>query len=152
MPKRGELVLAAGRTWLRTPFHWEASLKGVGADCKGLLGGAARECGFPEGNTMEAVLVGYARHIDEAKLLAGLDRLFDRVPCDLGQAEPGDVLAFRIRDRVQHLGLYGGDGTRHTVLHAYSGNPSMVLEMPLERMWTKRLAGVWRWRELGGGD
>lgn len=148
MPERGELALAAARTWVGTPFHWEASLKGVGADCRGLLTGAARECGFPEAVELEANLVGYSRRINEGALMAGLDRLFDRQPSDIGLARPGDVLAFRIKRKVQHLGIYGGGNPGHSMVHAYIGEPNHVLEMPLGKFWLGRLAGVWRWREL----
>lgn len=149
--------MAAARGWCGTPFHWEASLKDVGADCRGVLSGAARECDRPEADEIEAQVVGYSRRIDEAKLIAGLDRLFDcqfldlraEHQLDLGQLYPGDVLGFRIQRKLQHLGIYTGDGARHMMVHAYSGTPSRVLEMPLGAFWLGRLAGVWRWR---GGD
>lgn len=143
----GFQVAAEARTWTGTPFRWEASLKGIGADCKGLLAGAARACGLPEGDELEARVVGYSRTINPAKLEAGLDRLFDR-QADGAIMEPGDVLAFRIRGKVQHLGIYTGDGHRHTMVHAYSGNPAQVVEVPLGRFWMNRLAGVWRWRRV----
>lgn len=146
MPSRGELAYAAARTWVHTPFHWEQCLKGVGCDCRGVLTGAARDCGFPEAAALEANLVGYSRRINEAKLLAGLDRLFDRQPLDIAHAVTGDVLAFRIQRKVQHLGIYGRDGLRHTMVHAYSGEPYEVVEVPLGQFWLGRLAGVWRWR------
>ena len=128
----------AARGWLGTPFHWEASLKGVGVDCRGLLTGVARDCGRPEAATVEANLVGYSRHIDETALLAGLDRLFKRKSAP----KPGDVLAFRIRGKVQHLGICTGD----RFVHAYSLPPRQVIETPLTGIWLNRLAGVWAWR------
>lgn len=131
-------VAIAAREWVGTPFHWEASVKGVGTDCRGLLTGVARDCGRPEAETVEANLVGYSRRIDSAALIAGLDRLFVRKE----GPGPGDVLAFRIRDKVQHLGICTGD----RFVHAYSLQPRQVIETPLSGLWLNRLAGVWAWR------
>jgi hypothetical protein len=33
----GERIATAAREWIGTPFHWEASVKGVGVDCRGRL-------------------------------------------------------------------------------------------------------------------
>jgi NlpC/P60 family putative phage cell wall peptidase len=140
--------MRVAREWLGTPFHWEASVKGVGCDCRGLLAGVARELGRPEAAAIEANLVGYSRRIDEVALLAGLDRLFDPRSA---APELGDVLAFRIpvlRSRkVQHLGLYAGNDR---VIHAYSRDPAQVIESPIAGMAAQaiELAGVWRWKPL----
>jgi len=149
----GDHVAAAALGWVGTPFRWEASLKGVGVDCRGVLSGVARECGLPEAAEIEARVVGYSRRINEAALMAGLDRLFDRQP-GLNDLRPGDVLGFRIQRKLQHLGIYTGDGTSHRMVHAYSGDPAQVIEAPLGRFWMGRLAGVWRWRvpEGQGGN
>jgi cell wall-associated NlpC family hydrolase len=70
-------------------------------------------------------------------LLAGLDRLFKRK----NAPKPGDVLAFRIRGKVQHLGICTGG----RFVHAYSLPPRQVIETPLAGLWLNRLAGVWGW-------
>lgn len=132
--------------WVGTPFHWEASLRGVGVDCRGLLTGVARDLGRPEADTIEAQLVGYSRRIDETALLAGLDRLFVRRAAD-AVPQPGEILAFRIQRKVQHLGIaLGAD----SFVHAYSHDPARVLVSPLDPiLWRRRLAGVWAWRHIG---
>lgn len=150
----GAAIAVAAQGWVGTPFRWEASLKGVGADCRGVLSGAARECGRAEANELEARVAGYSRRISEAALTAGLDRLLDpvwrdRPPGPAPEFRAGDVLGFRIQRKLQHLGIYTGDGTRHTMVHAYSGDPAQVIETPVGRFWLARLAGVWRWRGVG---
>lgn len=141
----GDQVVDAALGWVGTPVRWEASLKGKGADCRGLLSGAARECGRPEADELEARVVGYSRRIDEVALVAGLNRLFDPVPVD--KLQRGDVLAFRVQRIVQHLGIYTGDGTKHRMVHAYMGDPAVVIDVPLSEFWRHRLAGAWRWRD-----
>ncbi len=135
--------MAEARSWLGTPVRWEASVKGVGADCRGLLAGAARECGRPEALEIEARLVGYSRRIDEQALVRGLNRLFDPV-ADCEEARPGDVLAFRINRKIQHLGIANG---QRGMIHAYMSDPAQVVEVPLGTFWAARLAGIWRWRD-----
>ena len=153
----GAQIAAAAREWVGTPFVWEASLKGVGADCRGVLAGAARDCGRAEAAEFEARVAGYSRRIDEDALRAGLDRLFDPVPVD-ADLRLGDVLGFRIQHRMQHLAICTGDGGEcggaPMMVHAYSGTPHQVVETPIGGFWMRRLAGVWRWRERGarGGD
>lgn len=152
---RGEQLVGELRLWVGTPVRWEASLKGVGCDCKGMIVGAARQLGWPEGDALEAGAAGYAGRIDEAALLAGLDRLLDRLP-DTAELRAGDVLAFRYPARhrgsdgrraatVQHLAVYAGSNGR--MIHAFMSDPALVCEVPLDRFWRKRLAGAWRWRD-----
>ena len=43
-----ERVIAAARGWLGTPYHDQASVKGVGCDCLGLVRGVWRELHGPE--------------------------------------------------------------------------------------------------------
>lgn len=142
MPDLGEQIAAAAREWIGTPFHWEASLRGEGVDCRGLLTGVARDCGLAEAAEIEARLVGYSLQIDEAELLSGMARLFDIVPLESARIA-GDILGFRIQRKIQHLGIYVGSGR---MIHAYSGNPGQVVEVPLGLHWSCRVACVWRWR------
>ena len=43
-----ERVVAAARGWLGTPYHDQASVRGVGCDCLGLVRGVWRELYGPE--------------------------------------------------------------------------------------------------------
>ena len=151
-------IVAEARTWIGTPVVWEASLKGVGCDCRGLVAGVARELGRPEAAELEARVVGYAGRIEETALLAGLDRLFLRQAQDERggwSLAPGDVLAFRYPNKrrqmtVQHLAIATTEGR---MVHAYMGDPARVCEVPIGAFWSRRLAGVWRWRaEKAGGE
>ena len=144
---RGAQALATAREWLGTPVRWEASLKGVGCDCRGLLAGVCRENGWPEGDSLWGTMVGYSRRVDERVFLEGLDRLFLRVwpTAPLLEAKPlaGDILAFRIKGRAQHLAIATGDGR---MVHAYQTTPAQVIEQDIGTFWGNRLAGVWTWR------
>ena len=43
-----EMVIATARSWLGTPYHNQASLRGVGCDCLGLVRGIWRDLYGPE--------------------------------------------------------------------------------------------------------
>ncbi len=47
-------IVAAGRGWIGTPYRHQASLKGVGADCLGLVRGLWRELIGPEPEVLPA--------------------------------------------------------------------------------------------------
>ncbi len=47
-------VVAAARNWLGTPYRHQASVKGVGADCLGLVRGVWREVAGEEPETVPA--------------------------------------------------------------------------------------------------
>jgi NlpC/P60 family putative phage cell wall peptidase len=48
IPADSERVIAVARSWLGTPYHDQASVRGVGCDCLGLVRGVWRELHGPE--------------------------------------------------------------------------------------------------------
>lgn len=138
----GEDVIAEAREWLGTPFQWQASLKGVGCDCKGLIWGVARALGLPEAAAAYASVADYSSKVPIHLLRKGLAETLQPVETP----EPGDVLLMRMAGRPQHLGFFAG---KH-VIHTYSRGPaSMVIPTPIEtafRAWP--LAAVYRFPSL----
>lgn len=137
----GEQVWTEALTWRGTPFHWQASLKGVGADCFGFAPiGVARELGRPEANGAPPHVRNYDRRVPVDALKAGLAEWFDpaRTPA------LGDLLLLRFAGKPQHLAIYGGE----TVLHTYNVGPKQVIEQSfavVTRRWP--IDSIWRWRE-----
>jgi NlpC/P60 family putative phage cell wall peptidase len=134
-------IVAEAEAWLGTPFHWQASLKGVGCDCKGLIWGVARELGLPEAASLYAQIADYGARVPVETLLAGLQATLTRTAF----AQPGDVLLFRMAGRPQHLGLHAGD----RVIHTYNGGPRRVISTHLAapaRPWP--LHSAWRFGSL----
>lgn len=137
-------VVAEARAWLGTPFHWQASLKGVGCDCKGLVAGVARELGLPEGDSLHAGLADYGRRVPVSLLQVGLAATLVRV----AEPAPGDVLLLRMGGVPQHLGVHAGDA----LIHTYNGGPRQVIASRLSaalRAWP--LASAWRFGSLDHG-
>jgi NlpC/P60 family putative phage cell wall peptidase len=94
MPSPEEIV-AAARSWIGTPYLHQASLKGVGCDCLGLVRGVWRDLLGPE----PEIVPPYAGNWAEG---GGGDPLLEAARRHLTEADPsaygaGDVLLFRYR-------------------------------------------------------
>ena len=132
-------VVEIARTWIGTPYVHQASLRGGGTDCLGLVRGIWRA---RYGNEPEAV-PAYSRDWAEPQgnevLHAAAGRHLIRV--DRGRPlRAGELLLFRMRDVgiAKHLGIVGMAGEVPTFIHAYSGHG--VVETSLSKPWVRRIA------------
>ena len=143
MTTRAELV-AAARAWLGTRWMHQASLRGVGADCIGLIVGVARDCGLPEAAAWAAdpTSKGYGRAPDPAMLLAAAERYLDPIPVDAAVA--GDILLMRFTIEPQHFAIVSALEPR-SIIHAYSG-ARKVVEHRLDELWWSRILRAYRYR------
>lgn len=132
----GDLV-AEARSWIGTPYRHQASVKGAGCDCLGLLRGIWRAVLGGEPDAIPAYSMDWDEVAREEVLMAAAARLLVRR--ERGEMEPGDVLLFRMRgDAVaKHLGLLSGNVA---FIHAYARHG--VVESPLSAPWRRRIAGV----------
>lgn len=134
---RRAAIVAAARLWLGTPYLHQASLRGVGCDCLGLVRGVWREMlgdepemppayspAWAESGGGETLLAAAGRHLSP---VAGLD------------ARPGDVLIFRWRPHLpaKHCAIVA---TTETILHAHDG--AAVAEVAYSPWWRRHLAGA----------
>ena len=63
-------IVAAARSWLGTPYHHQASLRGVGCDCLGLVRGIWRELYGEEPETPPPYGMDWAERSGEERLQA----------------------------------------------------------------------------------
>jgi len=131
-----DAAVAEARDWIGTPYRHQASRKGAGTDCLGLVRGVWRAVAGPEPETPPAYAPDWEGPADAEPLLAALARHFVRAD---GPPQPGDVLAFRMgrRRRVSHLGVLSG---ADRFVHAYAGR--QVCETSYARWWKERLAAA----------
>jgi len=138
-----ERVLAAVQGWVGTPYRHQASRKGVGCDCLGLVLGIWREV---YGAAPEPVPV-YARDWAQARggdpLLEAACRYCIEKP--RGEAAPGDLLLFRWRVGMpaKHMAILL-DSDR--IVHACEGKAVVVTR--LVPQWRKRIAGAFAFPEI----
>lgn len=136
--KRAEIVLAA-EGWIGTPYRHQASLKGAGADCLGLVRGVWRECVGEEPEVIPAYTPDWAEALGEETLLMAARRWMVEMP--VAQARPGDVLIFRMGMGVpaKHCAVMSAP---QLIVHAYWGRS--VVETRLVKWWQRRAVAAFR--------
>jgi cell wall-associated NlpC family hydrolase len=137
----GERVVEEAREWIGTPFKWQQSQKGAGADCKGLIAGIARELGRPEAGSLYAQIADYSPRFDANLLKRGMAEVFDPA----SEMEAGDILLCRHNGRPGHLAIYAGEGY---AIHAQISSKAWVKETQLRALFHfYPLDSIWRWRD-----
>lgn len=130
-------IVAEARGWIGTPYVHQASCKGAGTDCLGLLRGVWRAVLGPEPEVVPAYTPDWSEPgRDEVLLRAAFQWLR---PKPLGAAAPGDVLLFRMRQGsvAKHLGIAAALSPKPSFIHAYTGHG--VVESPLSEPWARRV-------------
>lgn len=130
-------IVKEARAWIGTPYLHQASAKGLGCDCLGLLRGVWRTVCGTEPEVPPAYSVDWDEVGKAEVLLSAAKRHLE--PRDIAELAPGDVILFRMRrDAVaKHLGICSGEGR---FIHAYARHG--VVENSLSAPWRRRIAGV----------
>lgn len=133
------LIVAAARSWIGTPYRHQASLKGVGCDCLGLLRGIWREAIGPEPERMPAYSPDWAEAGRSETLLAAAQSHLAPLPAEGWEA--GDVLVFRWRQGLpaKHCGIAV---SADAMVHAHEG--ASVAEVALTAWWRRHLCAAFR--------
>src|SRR3954447_23831537 len=145
MPQ-SHLILAEARSWIGTPYRHQASLKGVGCDCLGLLRGVWRAVMGAEPETTPPYAPDWAEAGGSEALLAAARRHLAEVNYSLMQ--PGDVLLFRWREGcpAKHCAVATAPDL---MVHAHDG--ASVAEVAIRPWWRRRLAHAFRFPVAGPG-
>lgn len=139
-----DAALQEARRWLGTPYRHQASCRGAGTDCLGLVRGIYRVLYGQEPETIPPYTPAWAEVSGEETLHDAALRHLEPAPLD--DLRAGDVLLFRMMPHspIKHAGILAGTGTSgDTMIHAYSGRA--VCETHLGRWWHTRLAVACRW-------
>ena len=128
-------IIAAARSWLGTPYHDQASLKGVGCDCLGLARGVWREVVGPEPFLIEPYSRGWGETGQIEVLAEGARRMMREIA--MAEIGPGALVLFRMVPRAiaKHVGVMTGPDT---FIHSYERLG--VIEQPLTLAWRRRIA------------
>lgn len=132
-PVLRQQVVATARMWLDTPYQHQASVRGAGCDCLGLIRGIWRALYGAEPEAPPNYTPDWAEECGQETLLQAARRWLR--PTD--DPQPGDVLLFRMRDGspCKHIGILAAPDR---LIHAYWGRA--VVESWLDPFWSRRLA------------
>jgi len=149
-----DAIVAEARSWIGTPYRHQASVKGVGCDCLGLVRGVWRALYGDEPEAVPAYAPDWAEAGRREAFVQAAARHLAPVPLD--QFAPGDVLLFRWRVGfvakhaaiVTETGRGAGQGGNAParMVHAHDG--AAVAEVAIAPWWRRRLAYAFRFPGL----
>lgn len=146
-PQKINLLQAIASTWVGTPFMPNAAIKHAGVCCQKLVGSIYIEAGFlPAGFEIPSGPMDWS-HANTRSLIA---EFVDTQPrfCSIAretfeaiEAQPGDMLGFKIGGCLQHCGiLLAADGR-----FVHCMRPAGILFSNLkEPSFAQRLERIWR--------
>jgi NlpC/P60 family putative phage cell wall peptidase len=132
--RRAEIVEAA-RLWLGTPYHHQASLRGVGCDCLGLVRGVWRDLCGAEPEKPPPYSPSWAESLRQETLALAATRHLLTIA--VSEAQAGDVLLFRWREHLpaKHCAILATPGS---IIHAHDG--ASVAEVAFTPWWRRHLS------------
>lgn len=133
----GDIAADVALSWVGTPYRHQASCKGAGTDCLGLLRGVWRELIGAEPETIPAYSADWSEPQAQEELWAAARRHLQPKPQEF--AARGDIVLFRMRAQsvAKHVGIQVAIGPEPAFVHAYSGHGVTV--SPLSDPWQRRV-------------
>ena len=134
-----DAVIAVARRWLGTPYHDQASLRGVGCDCLGLARGVWRDLVGTEPQPIPPYSRDWGETGVREVLADGARGMMIEIP--LAEIGPGALVLFRMAPRAiaKHVGILTGPDC---FIHAY--DRLGVIEEALTTAWSRRIAFAFR--------
>jgi NlpC/P60 family putative phage cell wall peptidase len=129
------LVIAAARSWLGTPYHDQASLRGVGCDCLGLARGVWREVVGNEPFPIRPYSRDWGETGPHEVLANGAASML--IPIAMSDVGPGALVLFRMAPRAiaKHVGILTSSDR---FIHSYERLG--VVEEILTPTWARKIA------------
>lgn len=138
-------IVAEARLWLGTPYRHQATTRGAGTDCLGLIRGVWRAVIGPEPVMPPPYTTDWSEPSGDEALMTAANAFLNRRPNLIYSM--GDVLLFRMRDGAvaKHLGIVAETHPSPKLIHAYTGHG--VVENYLSDPWARRIVAVYRFPE-----
>jgi NlpC/P60 family putative phage cell wall peptidase len=138
-----ENIVAETRSWIGTPYMHQASLKGVGCDCLGLVRGVWRAVIGDEPERAPPYAPDWAEATGGESLATAAARHL--APISATGFAPGDVLLFRWRANfpAKHAAIVTAPDK---MVHAHDG--AAVTEVVIAPWWRRRLAYAFEFPEV----
>jgi cell wall-associated NlpC family hydrolase len=133
-------------TWLDTPYHHQACLKGVGVDCVNLIVAVGQEAGVLGAVVIEPYNLQWQLHSRDELLLNQLKKYGCRSVelVDPELIEPGLIVTFKYGRADSHAGITIGNGE---FIHA-AIDYGRVVRSPISGLFLNRLSHLFRYPTL----
>lgn len=129
-------IISEAKSWVGTPYHHQARIKGVGVDCANLIAGIFEECGFIPIN-LEPYSLQWHLHNKEEKMINIL-LSYGCLKVDTNDPSPGQIITFQMGKVSGHIGIMV-DNERFIHADIYANK---VVEVTFGGVWKRRLSGV----------
>lgn len=135
-------IIAAARGWIGTPYIHQASLKGVGCDCLGLLRGVWRELKGEDAETPPAYSPDWAEGSGQETLYLALKRHLVELPAT--DFRPGNVVLFRMvpHGPAKHCGIVAKEPSFGVLTLIHARQNKQVSEEAFTTAWQRKAAFV----------
>jgi cell wall-associated NlpC family hydrolase len=110
-----ERVIGAAESWLETPFHDVAGVKGVGVDCAHLLARVFEDAGLMEHLSIKPYSPQFFMHRSEERFVAQVLEYAEEISDD--EIQPADIVIYKIGRCFAHGAIICEWPTR--IIHAY---------------------------------
>jgi len=129
------LVVATARAWLGTPYHDQASLRGIGCDCLGLARGVWRDVVGDEPFSIPPYSRDWGETGPHEVLANGAASVL--IPIATSDVGPGALVLFRMAPRAtaKHVGIVAAPDR---FIHSYERLG--VVEEILTPTWARKIA------------
>jgi cell wall-associated NlpC family hydrolase len=137
-PQDRQNVVSEAITWLNTPYHHQANLKGVGVDCVMLMIEVYKACGLmTDAVDPRPYSYDWHMHRSEEVYLGGVEQLAEPV----ATPAPGDIALFQFGRCVSHGAIVI---EWPLVVHAFIEHGAVVLtDISKSAALTSRLRGFY---------
>jgi cell wall-associated NlpC family hydrolase len=139
-------IFAVSRTWLGTPFHAHAGIRGAGVDCVHLCAAIYIECGALEVFNPPKYALDGGQHASRSLVtdwVEKCDRFAPVTPYQSAlrdQLQVGDLLCFQVGRQAWHVGLLV---KKTFFVHAFAG-VGVVDGLITQKIWQRRLVAAYR--------
>jgi cell wall-associated NlpC family hydrolase len=131
-------VITEAMTWLGTPYHHEARVKGVGVDCGQFPAAVFEACGLIPHIEIEHYSHDWHLHRSEERYLEIVERFFSRV----NTPSQGDLALFKFGRTISHGSIII---EWPQIIHAYLQARAVVLDDAATNTdLSERFIGFWR--------
>lgn len=141
-PDKAQQVVAEAQSWVGTPYHPHAQVKGVGVDCAQLLIGVYTATGLIPLVEVGEYSTQWHLHRAEELFLGWVERYADQVP--EADVQPGDVVLYRFGRTYSHGAVVV---QWPMIVHAWQRSRAVILDNGADGLCAGRTRAFYRIRE-----